>query len=127
MLVKWFALTLALLMYFTELLTQGLEGGEVLLSFGMIEMEYRLGNLILSKVEKNGFYGLFDILFSRSIDNSRIHMNPKTTEHGFFFVQWILRFYGRIWVRGKVWCIIGSGEVYTHRHIADVFHNAPCT
>ena len=122
--MKWFGLTLALPMYFTELLTHGLEDEVVLLGFGLEQMEYRLGYLVLSKAEKNGFYELFDILFSHSVYNSHIHMNPNTTTYGFVFVQWILTGYGRLWVRGKGWCIIENGEVYTCRHTTDVSQNA---
>ena len=86
-----------------------------------------MGYLVLSKVKKNGFYELFDILFSLSVYNSHIHMNPNTTAYGFVFVQWILTGYGRLWVRGKGWYVIGNGEVYTHRHTTDVSHNIPCT
>ena len=49
-------------------------------------MEYCLEYLVLSKVKKTGFYELFDILFSRSVDNSHIHMNPNTTAYEFVFV-----------------------------------------
>ena len=90
-------------------------------------MEYWLGYLVLSKVEKNDFYELFDILFSRSFCNSHTHMNPNTTVYGFASVPWILTNCGRLWVRGKGWYIVGDGEVYTHRHIIDVSRSAPCT
>ena len=90
-------------------------------------MEYDLGYLVLSKVEKNDFYELFDILFSHSICNLHIHLSPNTTAYEFVFVQWILRGYGRLWARGKRWCVTGNGEVYTHRHTADVSHSVSYT
>ena len=85
-----------------------------------------MGYLVLSKVEKDDFYELFEILFSRSVCNSHTHMNPNTTAYEFVAIPWILRGCGRLWVRGKGWYVVGNGGVYTHTHTAECTLHMSC-